>query len=422
MTLGYHIYDSCAQPRKALKSVMQILSGSSSAIPNYSCSGHRKLAGVIGDKSSHTTLSIAQVLGVYGYTQSPEKSMNSYDYNKNKCSENCLSGYRKAPIKGRPACCYDCVPCGEGEISNITDSDNCLKCQSLEWPNKKKDQCVPKIIDFLSYTNDIVAVIFSLLSISFTSLTSLILGIFIFFLNTPLVKANNKNLSFLLLVSIMLSYLCVFLFLGRPVDITCMLRHTAFGIIFSVAVSSVLAKTLMVGIVFKAIKPDSKWRKWVGVKLSNSVVIVLSSIQIIICTTWLVASPPFQEINIRSDPGKVIIQCNEGSVFAFYSMLGYMGLLAAVSFVIAFYTRTLPDNFNEAKFITFSMLVFCSVWIAMIPAYLSTNGKQMVAVEIFAILASNTGLLACIFVPKCYIILFRSDMNTKQHLLGNIKK
>ncbi|KAM4697282.1 vomeronasal type-2 receptor 26-like [Discoglossus pictus] len=331
-------------------------------------------------------------------------------------------GYRKAPIKGRPACCYDCVPCGEGEISNRTDSDNCLKCQSLEWPNKKKDQCVPKIIDFLSYTNDIVAVIFSLLSISFTSLTSLILGIFIFFLNTPLVKANNKNLSFLLLVSIMLSYLCVFLFLGRPVDITCMLRHTAFGIIFSVAVSSVLAKTLMVGIVFKAIKPDSKWRKWVGVKLSNSVVIVFSSIQIIICTIWLVASPPFQEINMRSDPGKVIIQCNEGSVFAFYSMLGYMGLLAAVSFVIAFYTRTLPDNFNEAKFITFSMLVFCSVWIAMIPAYLSTNGKQMVAVEIFAILASNTGLLGCIFVPKCYIILFRSDMNTKQHLLGNIKK
>ncbi|KAM4652074.1 vomeronasal type-2 receptor 26-like [Discoglossus pictus] len=412
VTLGYHIYDSCGSPKKAMKSVMQILSGEKTPVPNYACTGYGNLAGVVGDLSTDTTLPLAQMLGVYRYTQIPQS----------QCSENCLPGYRKAPIRGQPTCCYDCVPCADGEISITTDSENCQTCSDYNWPNEKKDRCVPKVTEFLSYTDDIMVILFSIVAISFAILTVIILGIFIYFLDTPIVKANNQNLSFLLLVSIILSYLCVFLFIGRPVDITCQLRQISFGIIFSTAVSSLLAKTIMVGIAFKATKPGSNWRKWVGFQLSNSVVIIFSSIQIIICVSWLGISPPYQELNMHSDPGKIIVQCNEGSAFAFYSVLGYMGLLAAVSFVIAFYTRTLPDSFNEAKFITFSMLVFCSVWIAMIPAYLSTKGKKIVAVEVFAILASNTGLLGCIFFPKCYIILFRSEMNTKINLLGKIQK
>ncbi|XP_053556333.1 vomeronasal type-2 receptor 26-like [Bombina bombina] len=339
-----------------------------------------------------------------------------------KCSENCPPGYRKAQIRGQPACCYDCVPCENGEISNETDSENCQKCPDDEWPNEKNDKCIPKIIEFLSYTNDTTAILFSFMSVSLTLLTILVFGVIIWFLDTPIVKANNRNLSFVLLVSIMLSYLCVFLFLGRPVDITCILRQISSGINFSVAMSSLLAKTIMVGIAFKASKPGSSWTKLASTKLTNSVVILLSTIQVIICVVWLTISPPYQEYNMHSEPGKIIIQCNEGSTLAFYSVLGYMFLLAAASFITAFYTRKLPDSFNEAKFITFSMLVFCSVWIAMIPAYLSTKGKRMVAVNIFAIQVSNTALLGCIFFPKCFIILFRPELNSRNNLLRNSKK
>ncbi|KAM8975833.1 vomeronasal type-2 receptor 26-like [Pelodytes ibericus] len=293
-----------------------------------------------------------------------------------------------------------------------------MKCPDHEWPNEKKDQCIPKMVEFLSYTDDVLAAVLSSVSVLLCLMTVLILIIFISYWNTPIVIANNRHLSFILLVSILLSFLCVFLFLGRPVDITCMLRQISFGVIFSVAVSSVLAKTIMVYIAFKATKPGSMWKKWIGVKLSNSIVLFFSSIQVGISISWLATSPPFQELDKHSYEGKIIIQCNEGSVFAFYSVLGYLGFLAVVSFIIAFLARTLPDSFNEAKYITFSMLVFCSVWIAMIPAYLSTKGKYMVAVEIFAILTSSAGLLGCIFSPKCYIIVFKPEMNTKMYLLG----
>ncbi|XP_073468476.1 vomeronasal type-2 receptor 26-like [Aquarana catesbeiana] len=329
-----------------------------------------------------------------------------------RCSDPCIPGTRKKFGSSIHKCCYECVSCPEGEISNISDSENCMKCPDEEWPNEKKDRCVPRLVEFLSYT-DTIGILFPAVSILCCLLTGLILRIFIHYQDTPIVKANNRNLSYLLLVSIMLSFLCVFLFLGHPVDVTCMLRVTSFGVIFSVAVSSLLAKSIMVCIAFKATKPGSPWRKCMGAKLPTFIICVLLLVQVLICVTWLSISPPFQDRDTHSYRGKVIIQCNEGSVIGFYSVLGYMGLLAAVSFIIAFLARTLPDSFNEAKYITFSMLVFCSVWIAMIPAYLSTRGKYMVAVEIFAIIASSSGLLGCIFFPKCYIILFRPDLNTK---------
>uniref|UniRef100_A0A1B8Y8E3 G-protein coupled receptors family 3 profile domain-containing protein n=1 Tax=Xenopus tropicalis TaxID=8364 RepID=A0A1B8Y8E3_XENTR len=337
---------------------------------------------------------------------------------RSQCSENCSPGYRKAPAPSVHSCCYSCVQCSEGEISNVTDSENCLRCPAIEWTNEWRNQCFAKTEDFLLHDTDAIVVVLSSLAVSLFVLTLFILGVFIKNQDTPIVRANNRSLSFLLLVSIKLSFLSVFLFLGRPVDITCMLRIITFGITFSIAVSSLLAKTIMVCVAFKATKPGSSWRKWLGVKLSNSVVLFCSSIQIIICMTWLAISPPFQELDIHTSPGTIIIQCNEGSAIGFYSVIGYMGLLAAVSFVLAFLARSLPDSFNEAKYITFSMLLFCSVWITMIPAYLSTKGKNTVCVEIFAILTSSAGLLACIFLPKCYIILFRPEINVKSHVFG----
>ncbi|XP_068127361.1 vomeronasal type-2 receptor 26-like [Hyperolius riggenbachi] len=251
------------------------------------------------------------------------------------------------------------------------------------------------------------------------STEALIIGCFFVFRDTPIVTANNRSLSFLILLCLFLSISSIFLFLGRPVDITCLLRQVFFCICFTIVLSSILAKTIMVCIAFNATKPGSIWRKCLGVRFPNTVMIVCSSVQVITGITWLSVSPPFVEYDFHSSPGKTIVQCNEGSVLAFYIMLGYMGLLAAVSFVLAFMVRTLPDIFNEAKYITFSMLVFCSVWIAAIPAYLSSKGKQMVIVEIFAILASSIGILGCIFFPKCYNILLRPEMNDRRHLLHN---
>ncbi|XP_043925814.1 vomeronasal type-2 receptor 26-like [Protopterus annectens] len=333
------------------------------------------------------------------------------------CSDPCPTGYRKSLRRGQPVCCFDCIMCSKGHIANQSDSVECQACPSDQWPNEKRDRCIPKVVEFLSYGEPLGGSLMSATGICST-LTAFVLYIFMKNKETPIVKANNHELSYVLLVALLLGSLSPLLFIGRPTNVTCMLRQTVFGTVFSTCVSSILAKTVMVVIAFRATYPNSRLKKYLGSAIPNLIVTCCSGLQGLICMVWTVTFPPFLQFTTNSETANVIIECKEGSTVFFYAMLGYMGVLACMSFAVAFAARKLPDTFNEAKYITFSMLVFASVWLSFIPAYLSTQGKYMVAVEIFAILSASAGIIICIFFPKCYIILLRPERNTKEYLMG----
>ncbi|XP_078524872.1 extracellular calcium-sensing receptor-like [Lissotriton helveticus] len=333
------------------------------------------------------------------------------------CSPSCPTGYRKVPREGEPVCCFQCAPCPQGEISTLTDSVDCFKCPWDSWPNVGQNHCARKKVEFLSYEEPLGASL-TILCIFFSCLSATLLGLFLQSRNTPIVKANNRSLSYLLLVSLTLCFLSSLAFIGYPTQEKCLLRQVAFGITFALCVSCILAKTIMVVIAFRATKPNSNFRKWMGPQLSYILISACTFVQALMCIFWLIFNPPFSDYNLLTEPGKIIVECNEGSPIAFWCILGYLGLLATICFLVAFLARKLPNCFNEAQFITFSMLAFLSVWLSFIPAYLSTHGKYMVAMEVFAIMSSTFALMSCIFFPKCYIILLKPENNSKTLLIG----
>uniref|UniRef100_A0A3Q1IYQ6 G-protein coupled receptors family 3 profile domain-containing protein n=1 Tax=Anabas testudineus TaxID=64144 RepID=A0A3Q1IYQ6_ANATE len=473
ISLGYNIYDTCGSTARSVGVALALTNGNEAvSVPSEApCIRSTQVQAIIGETSSSPCMAVATILqhvrknhfitkegdevyfnengdppakyeiinwqptengvvdfvtvGLYDASLPADKQLNL----KNNadifflqvpvsvCSEKCPPGTRKVLQKGKPVCCYDCIRCAEGEISNITDSITCVQCQPEFWSNDRRDACVKKQAEYLSY-EEIMGALLTAASLFGTCMTAVVAFIFFRYRKTPIVRANNSKLSFLLLFSLILCFLCSLTFIGRPSEWSCMLRHTAFGITFVLCISCVLGKTMVVLMAFRASLPGSNVMKWFGPTQQRLSVLAFTLIQVVICILWLTISPPFPFRNLKELKDKIILECALGSTVGFWAVLGYIGLLASFCFILAFLARKLPDNFNEAKFITFSMLIFCAVWITFIPAYVSSPGKFSVAVEIFAILASSFGLLVCIFIPKCYIILLKPEKNTKKNMMG----
>ncbi|XP_032355917.1 G-protein coupled receptor family C group 6 member A-like [Etheostoma spectabile] len=331
------------------------------------------------------------------------------------CSKTCKRGQELK--KERKLCCSGCFPCAEGEYS-AGDGEECKRCGLGYYSSPERNVCWEKTIDFLNWSDPFINIL-SLLGLIGIIISIVFAILFAIHRRTPVVNAVGGYLCFLELLSLLLCFCLTFSFVGKPTEASCKVGLPLFGIAFSLCISCILANLLQIFVGFKFDLNVSSWIKKLNQPLA--VVTIVPGIQLALCVPWLCLYPPFPE---HQDISReiILLQCNKGVSGFFIAMLGYNTFLALICFLFAIKGKQLPDLYKNASLVTISMLLFIIVWIFFIPIYISLVGKYKRAIESSAILISCYSILGCHLAPKCYIMVFRKEINNENAITLYIRQ
>lgn len=340
---------------------------------------------------------------------------------KSVCREQCPSGTRQTPSV---ACCWQCIECQGGEVSFHVGSKSCMKCKATERSNINKTTCVPLPIENLEW-NSIAGISLTLVTIVGLILTFLTSLIYYKNRRTPVVKAANRELSFLLLFDIAAGFVLPLLTISRPSRLICTVIEPWRYITSSLSVSVLLVKTMKLVKVFQ-VTYVGKWLKMVCSTTSGQFtsVILLNLIEVILAILWWTLDAPSERTEIEK--GKYVLytcrpyQTTLGLAIDI-TMVTYLILVSFLCVFYAFRARNLPENFNEARFIGFAMYILLLSWISFYPVKTSLEGWYVAVVSCTTALVSSFGVLGCLYVPKVYVILLHPEQNTKQFLRSELR-
>ncbi|KAM9466497.1 metabotropic glutamate receptor 1b isoform 1-T1 [Clarias gariepinus] len=334
--------------------------------------------------------------------------MNRSEMVRSVCSEPCSKGEIKVIRKGEVSCCWICTACKDNEY--VQDEFTCKACELGWWPDKELQGCEPLPLHYLkwSHAESIAAVVFSCLGILVTSFVTFV---FILYRDTPVVKSSSRELCYIILAGIFLGYICPFTLIAKPTVASCYLQRLLVGLSASMCYSALVTKTNRIARILAGSKKKICTRKPRFMSAWAQVVIafILISLQLTLEVTLIILEPPSP---IKSYPSirEVYLICNTSNM-GMVAPLGYNGLLILSCTYYAFKTRNVPANFNEAKYIAFTMYTTCIIWLAFVPIYFGSNYK--IITTSFSVSLSVTVALGCMFTPKMYIIIAKPERNVR---------
>lgn len=294
----------------------------------------------------------------------------------------------------------------------------CYRCNTeTNYSFEGSDRCFPKKTLFLYWSDKYHHTLLAFTALG--ALLTLVVGIiFLARWNTPVVRSSVGPICILLLFSLLSTFVSVTLFGGKPKLWQCQTRQVLFGLSFTLCISCIMVKSFKIILAFE-FDPSIK-RVLKKLYQPYIIIAVCLSGQVLICALWLTLKPPTTQWEPLEKKDERLLSCYE-SFPAFGAMLSYIGFLALICLCVAFKGRNLPQSYNDAKFITFGMLIYFICWIIFGPVYANVKGQYLPAVEMVVILISAYGILFCQFFTKCYIILFKQEANTEHAFLRDLR-
>uniref|UniRef100_A0A8C4E315 Glutamate receptor, metabotropic 4 n=1 Tax=Dicentrarchus labrax TaxID=13489 RepID=A0A8C4E315_DICLA len=333
------------------------------------------------------------------------------------CSQPCQPGERKKIVKGIP-CCWHCERCDGYQYQ--ADTYTCKMCRFDLRPNENHTGCVPIPIVKLEWSSP-WAVIPVLIAVVGIMATVFVVVTFIRYNDTPIVKASGRELSYVLLTGIFLCYATTFLMISTPDVGICSLRRIFLGLGMSISYAALLTKTNRIYRIFEQGSMSVSAPRFISPASQLVITFTLASVQLLGVCIWFGVDPSKAIIDFEdqrtSNPtmARGVLKCDISDL-SLICLLGYSMLLMVTCTVYAIKTRGVPETFNEAKPIGFTMYTTCIIWLAFIPIFFGTSQStekmyiQTTTLTISVSLSASVSL-GLLYMPKVYVVLFHPEQN-----------
>ncbi|KAM4587743.1 metabotropic glutamate receptor 4-like [Odontesthes bonariensis] len=333
------------------------------------------------------------------------------------CSQPCQPGERKKIVKGIP-CCWHCERCDGYQYQ--ADTYTCKMCRFDLRPNENHTGCVPIPIVKLEWSSP-WAVIPVLIAVVGIMATLFVVVTFIRHNDTPIVKASGRELSYVLLTGIFLCYATTFLMISTPDVGICSLRRIFLGLGMSISYAALLTKTNRIYRIFEQGSMSVSAPRLISPASQLVITFTLASVQLLGVCIWFGVDPSKAIIDYEdqrtSNPAlaRGVLKCDISDL-SLICLLGYSMLLMVTCTVYAIKTRGVPETFNEAKPIGFTMYTTCIIWLAFIPIFFGTSQSteklyiQTTTLTISVSLSASVSL-GLLYMPKVYVILLHPEQN-----------
>ena len=336
------------------------------------------------------------------------------------CSSECLPGTRR---EFNTPCCWDCIKCPKGTVSTENGSTNCTKCDSETKSNEEQNKCEKLPIINITHTTASGIAITLMALIGFI-LTLLVCGIYIKFYNSPIVKASNREISFLLLFGISSLHILAVLELSEPSHPLCTAASFWRYFALNLCITVLFLKTMRITSVFEVDKVAQLFAPCYKTLTRQSVFLsVMNLASVCLLVPWMFLDSPKRKKIIRFDEYVFLVckpfETNAGLAF-FISVYAYTLIVAFLCTYYAFKARGIPENFNETRYIGFSMYILLLSSLAYYPVAFAFESWYVTIVSCTTTLVTSFGLLGCMFGPRIYILFFQSQQNTIQSIRSQV--
>ncbi|PKU33831.1 taste receptor type 1 member 3 [Limosa lapponica baueri] len=282
-------------------------------------------------------------------------------------------------------------------------------------------QCYERSERYLFWDEPLTIALLTLMSITI-SLTCLTAALFLKSLQTPLVQASGGQLNLFALFALTLLCLSCCLYIGKPSNTLCMIQQIVYALCLNGCFSTFFVKSLEITLVTEFPRCAPTFLRWVTGRRAWLLVALCLLAECSFCVCYLHLGPDSLQSDYKSLPTEVLLVCKTRSWLAFALMHGYNGCVALVCFLCTFMVQTSGKKYNIARGITFAILTYFIIWIFFVAIFATLKTVLRSVTQIGTALATSLGILGTYYIPKCYIILCKPDLNTVDYFQYSIKE